>query len=141
MTTNTVEKEEAAFFEVDYERVFHKDYFYNFITENRLLIILWALTAVIDAWSTTLFMQFTGPEPELNVLTRGCAYAAGTEVGPYIAGCLKFILALPFLVLFKRGAALILFLSFGGQVYAIFENVDTYNAFLLSQHLIGAAGL
>ena len=28
--TNTVEKEEAAFFEVDYERVFHKDYFYNF---------------------------------------------------------------------------------------------------------------
>jgi hypothetical protein len=121
--------DKPSLFEVDYERIFNKDIVYNFIVDNKLIIILWAFTAVMDAWSTTLFMQYTGPESELNILTRGCAHAMGTSAGPYIAGVLKLALALPFLIIFKRGAAFILLLSTGGQIYAIFANVDVYNTF------------
>ena len=120
--------EKATMFELDYER-FSKDYLYEFIVKNRLIIILWSLTAIIDAWSTTLFMQYTGPQAEYNNLTRGCAIMMGTEAGPYIAGILKLVLALPFLIMFKKGGGFILFFSMSGQIYAIIANIDLYITF------------
>ena len=75
---------------------------YPFFAENSWIIILWAITATLDAYSTTQFMYILGPEAELHPLTRACSYSAGVDAGPYISGSLKFLMALPLLVCYRK---------------------------------------
>ena len=109
-----------------------KEHIFKFLNDNRILIYLWAITAVLDAFSTNLFMMYTGPEDELNALTRACCNLTGIYIGPYIAGILKFAFALPFLVAIKKFGTWALSLSTAGQVYAIFANISIYKYF--SEH-------
>lgn len=115
-----------------------KESIFKFLNKNRILIYLWAITAVLDAFSTNLFMMYTGPEDELNALTRACCNLSGIYIGPYIAGILKFAFALPFLVAIKKFGAWALALSCAGQIYAIFANINIYNYFSESTYFLAA---
>ena len=115
-----------------------KDNIYNFLKDYKIIIYIWAITAVLDAFSTNLFMMYTGPEDELNVLTRACCDLTGIYIGPYLAGVLKFVFALPFLVALKKVGSWALTLSIGGQVYAVFVNIGLYNYFSENQYFIAA---
>ena len=115
-----------------------KDSIYKFLSDYKILIYIWAITAVLDAFSTNLFMMYTGPEDELNVLTRACCDITGIYIGPYLAGLLKFAFALPFLVALKKVGSWALGLSVAGQVYAIFANINIYNYFAENQYYIAA---
>lgn len=113
-----------------------KNNIYKFLNDNRILIYIWAITAVLDAFSTNLFMMYTGPDDELNVLTRACCNLTGIYIGPYLAGLLKFAFTLPFLVAIKKFGTWALGLSVVGQVYAIFANINTYNNFSENAYFI-----
>lgn len=115
-----------------------KDYIFKFLNDNKVLIYLWAITAVLDAFSTNLFMMYTGPEDELNALTRACCSLSGIYIGPYLAGILKFAFALPFLVAIKKFGTWALALSCAGQVYAIVVNINIYHYFSESNHYLAA---
>ena len=123
---------------IDLTEGLEKENIFRFLNNNRLLIYLWAITAVLDAFSTNLFMMYTGPEDELNVLTRICCNLSGIYFGPYIAGVLKFALAIPFLVAIKKFGTWALLLSTGGQIYAIFANINIYKYFTENSHYIAA---
>ena len=101
-----------------------------------MIIYLWAITAVLDAFSTNLFMMYTGPEDELNALTRACCNLCGIYFGPYIAGILKFAFALPFLVAIKKFGSWALILSSAGQIYAIYANINIYKYFSENSYFI-----
>ena len=103
-----------------------KSNLYPFFAENSWIIVLWCLTAVMDAYSTTKFMQIIGPENELHPLTRACSYQAGITVGPYISGTLKFLIALPLLVCYKREARYVLAICCIFQFYAFHYNMETF---------------
>ena len=103
-----------------------KDNLYPFFSENSWIIILWSVTAVMDAYSTCLFMQVTGPDAELHPLTRVCSAEIGIYAGPYISGTLKFLLALPLLVCYKQVAKYVLGLGCVFQFYAYHYNVSVF---------------
>lgn len=103
-----------------------KNNLYPFFSENSWIILLWGITAVMDAYSTMLFMQVTGPEAELHPLTKACATQAGIYAGPYISGTLKFTLALPLLVCYKNVAKYVLGLGCVFQFYAYQYNVGMF---------------
>ena len=109
-----------------------KDNLYPFFSENSWIILLWGITAVMDAYSTSLFMQVTGPEGELHPLTKACAAQAGIYAGPYISGTLKFLMALPLLVCYKRAAKYVLGFGCVFQFYAYHYNVNMFE-FLASR--------
>lgn len=115
-----------------------KENIFKFLNDNKILIYLWAITAVLDAFSTNLFMMYTGPEDELNALTRACCSVTGIYIGPYLAGILKFAFALPFLVAIKKFGTWALSLSTAGQVYAIVVNINIYNYFSENHYFLAA---
>ena len=102
------------------------DNLYPFFSENSWIIILWSLTAFMDAYSTTLFMQVTGPEADLHPLTRVCSAQAGIYIGPYISGTLKFLMALPILVCYKKTAKYFLGLGCMLQFFAYHYNMNAF---------------
>jgi hypothetical protein len=57
---------------------------YLLFKEYRALFVLLLLSALMDAASTTYFMQRTGPGPELNVVVRLLSYAYGPIAGPLL---------------------------------------------------------
>jgi len=103
-----------------------KENLYPFFRDNGGIIFLWCLTAVMDAYSTTLFMQVGGPDLEMHPLTKACAYETDVFIGPYIAGSLKFFFAFPLLVCWKDLSRYILGLGCVLQTYAFQQNVDTF---------------
>ena len=117
---------------IDLSEGLDRNNIFKFLKDYKIIILIWAVTAVLDAFSTNLFMMYTGPEDELNVLTRACCNLTGIYFGPYMAGFLKFAFALPFLVAIKNFGAWALNLSTIGQVYAIVANINIYLYF--SEH-------
>ena len=99
---------------------------YPFFRDNGGFIFLWCLTATLDAYSTTLFMQVGGPNLELHPLTRTVSERTDVFIGPYIAGSLKLLIAFPLLVCWKDLARYILGLGCVLQTYAFQQNVDTF---------------
>ena len=102
---------------------------FSFFSENSVYIILWSFTAVLDAYSTTMFMKVLGPESEIHPITRFCSYKAGVDSGPLIAGFLKFAIALPLLVCWKNISKYILTAGCFLQVYAYYHNMKVYETY------------
>ena len=109
-----------------------KDNLYVFFSTNSVLIFLWCMTAVMDAYSTTLFMKIVGPEHELHPMTRLLSYKLGIFTGPYVAGVLKITMALPILVCWNKFGSCILLAGIIFQLLAVNHNYEIYS-FLFEQ--------
>ena len=57
---------------------------YGQFKEYRVLFALLILSALMDAASTTHFMQKTGPGPESNLVVRLLSYTYGPTAGPLL---------------------------------------------------------
>ena len=52
--------------------------------QHRVLFVLLIITAIMDAYSTQLFMQRIGPHVETNIVVRLLSFSYGTLAGPYL---------------------------------------------------------
>jgi len=57
---------------------------WDLFTTYRNCLLIWCVTAILDACSTSFFMMATGPEQELNPVIRSMSYGYGIYAGPLI---------------------------------------------------------
>jgi hypothetical protein len=103
----------------------------GFLEAYKFPIMLLAVTALLDAFSTFCFMYVLGIEFELHPMVRELSYWLGPLVGPFLGAALKIGLGIVVMIYIRRFEKLLFWTASIIYSYAFMHNLRATGIFNL----------
>jgi hypothetical protein len=101
----------------------------GFFETYRFPILLLAITALLDAFSTFCFMYVLGIEQELHPIVRELSFWLGPLVGPFLGAALKVGLGIVAIIYLRKYEKQLFFLASIIYSYAFMHNLRVTGIF------------
>lgn len=98
----------------------------SLFVEHRPYLVLFVVSAMLDAASTTRFMDLVGPGVESNFVVRQLSISYGHVVGPFLGKLTQLFAVWGFSILVPRLARLVCLFAFAVNLAAALINVVAF---------------